>query len=690
MYTWENLAISGQHTHSNVAGYFQYVTFLFMSFGSIDQSMQVFAEGIVESIQQATENLQDGEIFMTEGELVEAGVNRSPYAYEQNPAEERARYEWNHDKEMTLLRMEGADGENVGMLNWYAVHTTSMNNTNRLISGDNKGVASMLAEKHYNGQRIAPLDRKMVSAFAGTNTGDVSPNIALADDYRDQVPICRQGPTEGQPCDFQSSGCPTGTFMEPEGLSTEFCWATGPGNDIFESTYIIGERQFTKAKELMEETMARPEDTKLPGNSEVDSRFKWVQINDTFIDDLGVSTCPPALGYSFASGTTDGPGVGLFNQNTQEGVALLDRVINLLLGEPTPAERECHGAKPILLPTSHIACPLNLLNPENPAIDCQIPTAWHPTVVPIHVFRLGNFFMLKVPGEITTMAGRRLRESVQQTLASEGIPDAKVVITSNTDTYTHYITTPEEYSVQRYEGASNIYGPNTLAAYTQEFNKLARAMARGEPVDTLGTPAVDDRENLNEITRAPGVDTFLVNVGYFGDVIQNTASTYSRGSTASATFVSAHPRHNLRRKDTYLAVERLLSRDLPGSCPVCSCSAPTVWPFSGCNVACGASCGGTCCCIEGMGDCKAPAATWETVHTDADWETKFIWTPEDTVECTTLKNCASRATVEWDIPMDAAAGTYRLRHFATRLARGDIIGIGGYEDFTATSTEFVV
>jgi len=369
---------------------------------------------------------------------------------------------------------------------------------------------------------------------------------------------------------------------------------------------------------------------------------------------------------------------------------MLDRVISLLLGEPTEAEIECQGAKPILLPTSRIACPLNLLNPENPVIDCMIPTAWHPTVVPIHLFRLGDFFMIKVPGEVTTMAGRRLRESVQQTLVDEGIPDAKVVITANADTYTHYITTPEEYSIQRYEGASTIYGPNTLPAYIQEYNKLARAMARGEPVESLGTPASDDREQLNELTRSPGVDTFLIAVGYFGDVIQNAAAYYNRGNVASATFVSAHPRHNLRRKGTYLTVERLVSRDPPGSCPVCSCAAPTVWPFSGCNVACGASCEGTCCCIEGMGDCRAPAEAWEVVHTDADWETKFIWTPEDTVECTTLKNCASRATVEWTIPDVAVPGVYRLRHFATRLTRGNVIGIGDYEDFTATSAEFVV
>ncbi len=34
---------------------------------------------------------------------------------------------------------------------WFAVHCTSMNNTNSLVSSDNKGVASFLMEQYVNG-----------------------------------------------------------------------------------------------------------------------------------------------------------------------------------------------------------------------------------------------------------------------------------------------------------------------------------------------------------------------------------------------------------------------------------------------------------------------------------------------------------------------------------------------------------
>jgi hypothetical protein len=45
--------------------------------------------------------------------------------------------------------------------------------------------------------------------------------------------------------------------------------------------------------------------------------------------------------------------------------------------------------------------------------------------------------------------------------------DIKVAISGLTNTYASYVTTWEEYQVQRYEGASTLYGPHTLDAYIQ-------------------------------------------------------------------------------------------------------------------------------------------------------------------------------------------------------------------------------
>ena len=53
------------------------------------------------------------------------------------------------------------------------------------------------------------------------------------------------------------------------------------------------------------------------------------------------------------------------------------------------------------------------------------------------------------------------REALRTTLTSSGIlgADAYVVVAGPANAYAHYVTTREEYGVQRYEGASTIFGP---------------------------------------------------------------------------------------------------------------------------------------------------------------------------------------------------------------------------------------
>lgn len=61
-------------------------------------------------------------------------------------------------------------------MSWFPVHCTSINNTNSLISGDNKGVAAQLMEKWASGSGSNVSDGNFVAAFAQANVGDTSPN----------------------------------------------------------------------------------------------------------------------------------------------------------------------------------------------------------------------------------------------------------------------------------------------------------------------------------------------------------------------------------------------------------------------------------------------------------------------------------------------------------------------------------
>lgn len=84
------------------------------------------------------------------GEVKGGGINRSPSAYLLNPAEERARYPFNVDTQMTLLKfVEGSSGKSLGAFTWFATHGTSMSRDNKLISGDNKGAAARLFEDWF-------------------------------------------------------------------------------------------------------------------------------------------------------------------------------------------------------------------------------------------------------------------------------------------------------------------------------------------------------------------------------------------------------------------------------------------------------------------------------------------------------------------------------------------------------------
>lgn len=293
----------------------------------------------------AHERLAPGTAEVAIGEVTGASINRSPTAYLYNPKEERDLYRHDTDKNMTLLKLKGKDGDDLGMFNWFAVHPTSLNNTNRLVSGDNKGYASYLFEKYKNGptSKVRPGQGKFVAAFASTNLGDVSPNI--------EGPRCID---TGLPCDLVHSTC--------DGF-TEKCIASGPGKDMYESCEIIGRKQFEKAKQLYHEKGMRNVQSKQKTilDTVIGQKLnEMVNYVHTFVKMPGLEVrdksgkllgklCKAALGDSFAAGTIDGPGMFDFTQGQTS-----NRFFEFIAGflhHSTPEEKECQHPKGILLPT---------------------------------------------------------------------------------------------------------------------------------------------------------------------------------------------------------------------------------------------------------------------------------------------------------------------------------------------------
>ncbi|XP_065884102.1 uncharacterized protein [Dysidea avara] len=566
-YTEDNVCISGIHTHSGPGGYWQYVLYEVTSLGFVKQSLDVVVDGIVESIKLAHHNMKQATLLTSVGSLTNASINRSPYAYEQNP--DKGNYDANVDHTMFVLKMIDSSKNPLGMISWFAVHCTSMNNTNGLISADNKGYASLLTEMSYNKGQL-PGQGEFVAAHSQSNEGDVSPNT--------KGPICID---TGKPCDYKTSTC---------NGRNEKCIASGPGKDMVDSTRIIAENQYYFGKTLFENASN-------PVSGPVDFKHSYVDMTKVMVkleNGTEVKTCPPAMGYSFAAGTVDGPGAFNFEQGDNGTGHTFWNIVRNRLHKPGKDQIECHHPKPILLDIG----------------DMTVPYQWAAAIVPVQILRIGQLFILGVPGEFSTMAGRRLRDNVKKTLQQNGVTgDIEVVIAGLANTYADYITTPEEYSVQRYEGASTIYGPYTLVAYIQEFNKLAVAIAKGQSVDKGPEPPNDLSKQWSLV---PRVLYDSVPIGKkFGEVEKDVKPSYARGnSTVVVSFYAGHPRNGLMTGKTFLTVEY-----------------------------------------------KSTNSDWKVVHTDASWETRFRWkhTSEITGE--------SLATVEWDIPSSALTGTYRIQHF---------------------------
>lgn len=338
------------------------------------------------------------------------------------------------------------------------------------------------------------------------------------------------------------------------------------------------------------------------------------------------------MGYSFAAGTVDGPGAFDFKQGSTSGNTFWNLVRDFI-SKPSQSMIECHAPKPILLATGQM----------------NTPYPWQPTILPTQVIRIGNVIIAALPGELTTMSGRRMKDTVRKIasehLRKQGQSTVHVVLSGLANAYSSYVTTFEEYQAQRYEGASTIFGPHTLEAYLNQYSKLTEALMTGQEVNSGPDPP-----NLlsKQISLRPGVvfdsPSFTKS---FGDVLIEPEAVYKVGSTVTVTFVAGHPRNDLMSERTFLTVERRVnnsSRSSPRNSNVVedevSRNEINVMESS-----------------DEAGSDYEPEHEWKVIATDTNIETRFVWKRLNPILGT------SSATVVWKILPGMEPGLYRIRHF---------------------------
>jgi neutral ceramidase len=546
-YGHQNVLIAATHTHSAPAGFSQHLMYNIPSGGFSEENFRIISQGIVRAISDAHLTMEPASIDLVAGSISGGARNRSLAAFLRNPAELRAELPNSVDETVTMLRMETENGP-LGIQHWFATHGTSMTKINTLISPDNKGYAAWRFEKKMRDDAYST--GHFVAAFANSNGGDASPNIA--------------GDIDG-----------------------DGDWECGTGSD-FDCTREIGHKQYDSAVELL----ARP-GRALSG--QIRSTLRFVDMPSIRLpaevtgEESEVEICRPAVGLAMLAGSSeDGPGVGSEGVNCESDSMLAD-------WRCSQEEFKCHGNKPVVYWT-----------------DEGGRYGLTPRMVPVQLITIGSLAIAGLPAEITSMAGHKLRKSIHEEMVDSGVE--RVVIAAYSNEYSNYVTTREEYQAQHYEGGATLFGEWTLTAYQTLFRGLAEDLATGRELVSGEVP---------DITAAPilhakplwSSDSASSETPY-GHVLADVKPIYRPGETVKVSFRGSNPNNDLRLGGTFFEVQKLENN------------------------------------------------AWRRVADDDDFDTRLRWSRNWLMQ--------SRFDVEWDLPLDAPAGRYRieLRATAADIFRG--------------------
>lgn len=468
-YDEDNLMLTAQHTHSGPSGYSYYGLYNLSTPGFVMEVYKKIVDGITQAIVNAEQNRQPAKLSIATGTFEpekEVAYQRSLDAYLLNPeVTQKFTFEQRHlaiDREMTLLRIDTPDGKEIASINWFGVHTTSLPNTNHKVCYDNKGYASAFMEE----ERAAQGNPAYLGIFAQGTAGDVTPRVK----YNPVYPFQR-----GQ-------------------------WEGKFPNDI-ESAKYNGQLQYEKANEIA----ASPQQHAIEGN--IDYELLYVNFTDVTADpkfangNTNAQTSPAALGVSFFAGTMiDGPGMHPIVANLIRGFSRIIKHLEKFKANFGSEEYKklierkyrTHGTKDILiesntrriLGTKHIDR-LPVPGWADPAISTfkyfhkkvgNIRKPWTPKILPLQLFIIGDTALAGFPFEITTIAGKRLRDSLQEVLKERGVK--RIILSPYANGYSGYITTYEEYQAQIYEGGHTVFGEWSLAALQTKFEVLAKQMLK--------------------------------------------------------------------------------------------------------------------------------------------------------------------------------------------------------------------
>lgn len=432
--------ICASHTHSAPGGYGDKLYYEIPTPGFKEKIFNTYIDNSFKAIEEAFEDLSPTQMTFGQGEFAQTdkvAFNRSMNSYFKNPESLGSETQENA-LNLNMEQIHFKKDSGVAVINWFGCHPTSIPNFMTDIHFDNKGYACQFMEEY--------LGQNSIAIFAHATSGDVTPN---------------------------------------------FCWDTktkqmrGPYEDYDKNAQFNGDLQFLKSKEIFEGSTTEL----LPDLKTIKKTICFRHLESL---DKSMQLGPACFGTSFMTGTLEGPGA------PKVVAVLVSTLLNILLGIKMTISKffapeiykyqqniaKAHGAKNIFINVSDKEFGgFSIKNgiPLVHVIDIQIKKlnallsnemyqkaySWYEENLPLQLTKLDNLLVVALPFELSTMSGRRIIAALKRSGEFK-----QVIINAYSNSYAGYITTPEEYSNQSYEGGHTVFGKSSLPILIEQLELM--------------------------------------------------------------------------------------------------------------------------------------------------------------------------------------------------------------------------
>ncbi len=542
-YNYSNIMLIASHTHCGVAGTSQRHQYN-ISAGGYDEKMQhIVVDGVVDAILMAHQNITDCTIEFSRGDMIDdynISKNRSirPHLsntedkyidltvdeFEKLSPEDQEKIRRDNrvtDKTMYLLKFKDAkNGKDVGCINWFSIHPTSLSASHNIVSGDNKAVSQIMFEEMMGVDKHS--DSEFVAGFAQATLGDVGSNRVIYDKSKFGYTLEEDMENVNYSARAQAARA-LELYMTPQ------IAVKGP---------VLSAQQYTS--------------------------MDYVRLSKRFAykpEKYMARTVPPASGLSMGVGSEINRAAlcDLYDEGQKVDDAFIKFIRFLLVGfryadtkhdigrvvGSSKEYRELHQGKPVLLASGN-----------------GLPS-WVDLDIPFQIFRIGNIVVVGEPFETTTASGRKIRRVVKEEFEKLGYDIDEVICSGNTNGYISYMATPDEFELQYYEGASTIFGINQVQAVQQEMVRLVNKMDKkvtgrqaSDPEWVVSSPRMLRDDEIVKVNRRQQLDRVVAGKS-FGEQRKPLAKKeYKTGETFSVEFYSSNLNSDIFINSSYFYIQR--------------------------------------------------------------------------------------------------------------------------------------